>query len=985
MMGSEVLLSASLAALTGLCVICAFKSLANDLLIMHSPVQPVSRTAAWLTTGPFGDALMAGLKVGDALMLILRWERFLTICKTANIRLGPKKVIIAPQTTQILGWIWKHGGILEVDPHATNRLQHCEPPTTAEGLRGWVGAYKFMSSAIPNHAQVLEPLNKAIGDKSKSDPIEWTDELRESFKRAQESLLRAQPLTMPKPGEPLFMTTDASQTGLGATLHRQHDGAVVKHFSKQLSAHKKNWLPCELEALAVGTGLQTFLPFFRESDCKPVIYTDSTPVVMAFNKMQRGAFSASPRVSTFLHNVVNSGATVKYLPGKSNHTADQASRNAATCGTPRCQVCSWVSDKEVEVVRRLEPDETTAVLAGNSPMPFQSRLYWRRRQLEDRDLTIVAHHLKFGTNPPKTCHKVRVKRYLQPKHGLFLSADNVLLAPSTKAFSATPRFVVPEAAIMSVVAIFHQQFGCLAASPLKELLRRHFFMLDLDNAVDAFVTSCMQCAAKRDKRHTVPPMSSVPPPSYFGEQFAADVIKREKQKIFILRETATSYTWSKLIKDERSSTLEAALRSLFAQVRPPNAARPAVCRIDNAQAFVSLTIQDCLKDIGVKLELSNPANKNSNPVAEKANREMHYCLITVLPSGGKLTESVLATATALLNSKPRWSTMSAVELWTGRDMVTGVSLLFNQQDIIAQQQARREATHPKTADPLPVFHQGDIVFNNEEKSKLKTRDKLVVREYLGGGMYRLDRLHDSTGRLTRAFLPARCLYKPGPQPALGATDEPLPVSPKPQAPVLSSLPTQGDSMPTARSPSPMRPTLPRIQRPVPVAPGYGAKHVNPLPEQQLFAFPSRLFQDCDTDFLPAQLDNNAGDGVRPDTPEPAASDDEPFFSADAASSPDRDSSADAASGPDQDSPADAASSPDQDRPPEAENLRRSSRSRKPPVQLVYGDNFKQVVKRKTLHQQRRAPTPVKKSASQESRDKVKKQKRSPSKPRSFNP
>ena len=162
-----------------------------------------------------------------------------------------------------------------------------------------------MAPATPNFASVLEPLNKAIGDKSKKDPIQWTPQLTEDFKRAQEYLKQAKPLAMPKPGQQLYMTTDASQAGLGATLHRAEDKAVVKHFSKQLSANKKNWLPCELEALAIGAGLQFFLPFFRESGCKPVIYTDSRPCTLAYNKMTKGQFSSSPRVSTFLHEVLN--------------------------------------------------------------------------------------------------------------------------------------------------------------------------------------------------------------------------------------------------------------------------------------------------------------------------------------------------------------------------------------------------------------------------------------------------------------------------------------------------------------------------------------------------------------------------------------------------------------------------------------------------------------------------------------------------------
>ena len=227
---------------------------------------------------------------------------------------------------------------------------------------------------------------------------------------------------MPKPGEQLYMTTDASQTGIGATLHRQSDKAVVKHFSKQLSADKQRWIPCELEALALGAGLQAFLQFIRESGHKPIMYTDSTPCVMAYTKMQDGLFSTSPRVGTFLHEVINQGAVVKYLAGSSNVTADQASRNAAPCEAPsRCQVCLWIKDKEEAVVRKISPDEVKAILAGNSPMPFKSRQYWRKRQLEDHDLRQVAHYLKHGTYPPRHRHLTRTKRYLRRTHHIYLS------------------------------------------------------------------------------------------------------------------------------------------------------------------------------------------------------------------------------------------------------------------------------------------------------------------------------------------------------------------------------------------------------------------------------------------------------------------------------------------------------------------------------------------------------------------------------------
>ena len=146
-------------------------------------------------------------------------------------------------------------------------------------------------------------------------------------------------------------------------------------------------------------------------------------------------------------------------------------------------------------------------------------------------------------------------------------------------------------------------------------------------------------------------------------------------------------------------------------------------------------------------------------MAEKANRELHECIVSV-SSGRKISSDQLATAVSKLNSKPRWSKLSALELWTGRDMLTGESLSFNQQDIIQQQHQRRLKSHPEVPNTTPDFQENDIVFCNSEKNKLKTRDQLIVREKLDNGMYRLDRLKQNSGKITKAFLPGRDLYKP---------------------------------------------------------------------------------------------------------------------------------------------------------------------------------------------------------------------------------
>ena len=123
---------------------------------------------------------------------------------------------------------------------------------------------------------------------------------------------------------------------------------------------------------------------------------------------------------------------------------------------------------------------------------------------------------------------------------------------------------------------------------------------------------------------------------------------------------------------------------MFALAGPSNATRSRTCRTDNAKSFTSLFKNKSLADIGVNIDLSNANNKNGNPVAEKNNREVQDAILSITPAGGQISERELSEAISALNAKPRWTGMSASELWTGRDMMSGKPLNFSQEDIIGR-------------------------------------------------------------------------------------------------------------------------------------------------------------------------------------------------------------------------------------------------------------------------------------------------------------
>ena len=130
--------------------------------------------------------------------LYKNWSRVLTALNNNNLRLSASKTIVCPKTTNILGWIWSEG-TLRASQHRITSLANVKPPTTVQGLRSFIGAYKVLSRVLQGYADLLHPLDSAVAKLQSKEKIFWTDELLESFKKAQLRLGNCKQITLPKP------------------------------------------------------------------------------------------------------------------------------------------------------------------------------------------------------------------------------------------------------------------------------------------------------------------------------------------------------------------------------------------------------------------------------------------------------------------------------------------------------------------------------------------------------------------------------------------------------------------------------------------------------------------------------------------------------------------------------------------------------------------------------------------------------------------
>ena len=304
-------------------------------------------------------------------------------------------------------------------------------------------------------ASHLAALDDIQAGKQSQDKIKWSDTLIEAFKAAQTALNSTHTITLPCPGDQLWIVTDGSvkKEGIGATLYITRDGVshIAGFFSAKLRGRQVTWLPCEIEALSIAVATQHFSPYIIQLKLKVCILTDSKPCVQAFEKLCRGEFSSSPRVSTFLSVVSRYQCSVSHLTCSCNLLSDFASRNTASCNVTNCQVCVFVHQTEDSVVRRLSIHD---IISANARLPYTNRSAWHAIQSESSDLRRTHAHLSRGTRPSKKQTNVKdIKRYLNVAT---IAKDGLLVVKRIEPLMPTREcIVVPREVFDGLITALH--------------------------------------------------------------------------------------------------------------------------------------------------------------------------------------------------------------------------------------------------------------------------------------------------------------------------------------------------------------------------------------------------------------------------------------------------------------------------------------------------------------------------------------------------
>ena len=665
--------------------------------------------------------------------LLKNWERVLAALQKCDMNLASKKTIIAPKTTTILGWLWE-GGTISACSHRISTLSSCLPPESVKGMRSFIGAFKVLSRVLPNCSSYLTPLEKAISGAQSTDAIKWSEELKSSFIAAQQSLNNNRRITLPTPSDQLWIITDGSvkQQGIGATMYvrRSSKLTLAGFFSAKLRVRQVTWLPCEIEALSIAASIKHFSPYVIQSQHKTCLLTDSKPCVQAFEKLCRGEFSASPRVTTFLSTASRYQVSIRHIRGVSNLPADFASRNAKPCENQACQICTFIMEEEDSVVRAAKLED---IIHGKARLPYTNRPAWSEIQADCPDLRRTRAHLLQGTRLSKKLTKIRdVKRYLNVAS---LSNDGLLVVKKTEPLASSyDQIIIPHQVKDGLLTALHIQLDHPTSHQLKCVVQRHFFALDLDKCISLVTENCHLCTALKSTPTHLTSQSSEDPPTAVGISFSADVMRRNRQLILVVRESVTSYTASSLLSGETRDDLRDGLIRLclpLVSLDGPS----AVIRTDSAPGFRALTNDELLIRSRITIELGRIKNINKNPVGERAIQELEGEIVKQSPGGGMITQNTLAFATARLNTRIRGSGLSSREMLYQRDQYSNDQIPIVDRELILDKHSKRSYNHQYSENSKacgkPQLNKaqctiGDLVYIYQDRDKNKARDRYLA-------------------------------------------------------------------------------------------------------------------------------------------------------------------------------------------------------------------------------------------------------------------
>jgi len=537
----------------------------------------------------------------------------------------------------------------QLAPSQVEAIHRLRPPTTVRELQSIAGAVQWVSSYIPQLADITAPWRRALtGRDTASKAVlgaDWSNECKLALDQVKQLIAQRIMLAPPKLDgtRTLHIFSDSSDDAISAVLCQEigptdtpintsnptppQNLRPVAIFSKALNAVQRAWPIAHREAFAIVATLQKYEPWAHSASTVHC-WTDSATAMGFFanpaatpdrnNKMFRWSLQ--------LHQFQD--LHFWHIAGEHNSFADVLSRlctHSAQATDASVAAVAPLSLSAAPLTQSLDFIELSSV---SDKLPATAAL-WLAAQQADTVLAPVLNFLSSGSLPTDPAvHKAVLNLadavFIHPATGLLVRKPYER-KQRLSTFTPHLRIVVPAQLHDTVLKLFHDDAlngFHRGQHETYERIAERLWWVGLHNSVINYVKICMHCAqVKPPKPPSHPRPNVVDPPTRPFEVVHIDYLyvtpsNRGNRYLLVLICALTG--WIELWP---CTTCDAAsvLRCLRTDVFARHLCMPRFIS-DNGTHFTASALAQLLREINAKHSFCAAYSPQSNGKVERVNR-----------------------------------------------------------------------------------------------------------------------------------------------------------------------------------------------------------------------------------------------------------------------------------------------------------------------------------------------------------------------------
>lgn len=604
-----------------------------------------------------------------------RLKAVLDATRKANLKLNRDKCQFGVTELTFVGDIVSSEGV-RPDPRKVSAIKNMPRPQNKKDVQRFNGMVTYMGKFIPNLSEKMAPLRQLT---EKNVEWEWNHEHENAWAELKTLLTQAPVLKFYDPARPIKISSDASQSGLGAVLLQKFDDwQPVAYASRAMLDEETRYAQIEKELLSILYACERFHQFVAGQAVS--VETDHKPLIALFRK----SLNDCPlRIQRMMIRLQRYSLDVAYTPGKLMYTADALSRAVDPKETVDTK-CNSDVNAYVHMV-------TSALPVADAKMELI-----RHETINDNTLACLKNAIRNGWPDVKQNCSPDINEYWNYRADLS-EVDDIIYKGS--------KIIIPKSMRTEMLKQIHK--GHLGVEKCKKRAREVMFWPKINQDVSNEVLNCATCQ-KYQVSQPAQPLQPHQPTARPYQKIGADLFTCQGKDYLIMTDYYSLYPE---VCKLQSTTAEAVITCMKATFARHGVASEVFT--DNGPQFSSEKFRNFAKQWDFIHATSSPHFPQSNGLVEKSVQTVKRLMHKATDSGSDFYQSLLIYRTTPLDCG-----MSPSQLLMGRRLRSNLPmsecLLSTKEgekvkEFKSRQKEKQKFYYDRGTKDLPELHPGDKV------------------------------------------------------------------------------------------------------------------------------------------------------------------------------------------------------------------------------------------------------------------------------------